>query len=102
MSFREIKTLRLERMGEEFSVKARVEKDGTIWLPLPKELEKATEVAWGVNLQLASQSKVRIGVARGGEIRIDASEDWLLSSSIELRRGIGISRWRLHRPRIVR
>ena len=53
---------------ERISVKAKVEKDGSIWLPLPANLVPVMRPAWAGMLLLASQSGCQVGVARNGEI----------------------------------
>ena len=53
---------------EGFSAKAKIEKNGTIWLPLPASLNSEIGTTWGGMLLLASHSKCQIGIARDGEI----------------------------------
>ena len=50
------------------SLKAKIENDGMIWLPLPKNLSPETRAGWANMLKLASHSKCQVGIRKDGEI----------------------------------
>jgi hypothetical protein len=54
---------------ERLEVKARLQSDGTLWLPVPSELAPEAALIWSIMLKnFVSEGKMRVLIAKDGEI----------------------------------